>query len=87
AKPAMETATVQRGPRQTRGCSTTIDAEQLEPADALSRGWCLMDINRPMEAISAFEAALQSPSRKFREDAAYGHSLAYLRAGLSGNAA
>jgi hypothetical protein len=87
AKPAMETATVQRGPRQTRGCSTTIDAEQLEPADALSRGWCQMDINRPMEAISAFEAALQSPSRKVREDAAYGQSLAYLRAGLSGNAA
>ncbi|MGO7209857.1 cellulose synthase [Rhizobium ruizarguesonis] len=86
-KPAMETATVQRGPRQTRGCSTTIDAEQLEPTDALSRGWCLMDINRPMEAISAFEAALQSPTRKVREDAAYGQSLAYLRAGLSGNAA
>ncbi|MBY5626130.1 cellulose synthase [Rhizobium leguminosarum] len=87
ARPAMETMTVPRGPRQTRGCSTTIDAGQLKPADALSRGWCLMDINRPMEAISAFEAALQSPSRKVREDAAYGQSLAYLRAGLSGNAA
>ncbi|MCH4545213.1 cellulose synthase [Rhizobium changzhiense] len=87
ARPAMDTVTVPRGPRQTRGCSTTIDAGQLKPADALSRGWCLMDINRPMEAISAFEAALQSPSRKVREDAAYGQSLAYLRAGLSGNAA
>ncbi|MBY3132533.1 cellulose synthase [Rhizobium laguerreae] len=87
ARPAMETVTVPRGPRQTRGCSTTIDAGQLKPADALSRGWCLMDINRPMEAISAFEAALQSPSRKVREDAAYGQSLAYLRAGLSTNAA
>ncbi|MBY5518994.1 cellulose synthase [Rhizobium leguminosarum] len=87
ARPAMETVTVPRGPRQTRGCSTTIDAGQLKPADALSRGWCLMDINRPMEAISAFEAALQSPSRKVREDAAYGQSLAYLRAGLSSNAA
>ncbi|TAV73211.1 cellulose synthase [Rhizobium leguminosarum] len=87
ARPAMETATVPRGPRQTRGCSTTIDAGQLKPADALSRGWCLMDVNRPMEAISAFEAALQSPARKVREDAAYGQSLAYLRAGLSGNAA
>ncbi|MBY5810141.1 cellulose synthase [Rhizobium leguminosarum] len=87
ARPAMETMTVPRGPRQTRGCSTTIDAGQLKPADALSRGWCLMDINRPMEAISAFEAALQSPSRKVREDAAYGQSLAYLRAGLSTNAA
>ncbi|MBY3154183.1 cellulose synthase [Rhizobium laguerreae] len=87
ARPAMDTVTVPRGPRQTRGCETTIDAGQLKPADALSRGWCLMDINRPMEAISAFEAALQSPSRKVREDAAYGQSLAYLRAGLSGNAA
>ncbi|MCV9943369.1 MULTISPECIES: cellulose synthase [unclassified Rhizobium] len=87
ARPAMDTVTVPRGPRQTRGCSTTIDAGQLKPADALSRGWCLMDINRPMEAISAFEAALQSPSRKVREDAAYGQSLAYLRAGLSANAA
>ncbi|MGO7835819.1 cellulose synthase [Rhizobium johnstonii] len=87
ARPSMETVNVPRGPRQTRGCSTTIDAGQLKPADALSRGWCLMDINRPMEAISAFESALQSPSRKVREDAAYGQSLAYLRAGLSGNAA
>ncbi|MDC9809564.1 cellulose synthase [Rhizobium binxianense] len=87
ARPGMQTVTVQRGPRQTRGCSTTVDAAQLSPADALSRGWCLMDINRPMEAISAFEAALQSPARKLREDAAYGQSLAYLRAGLSGNAA
>ncbi|MGR9135361.1 cellulose synthase [Rhizobium leguminosarum] len=87
AGPAMETVTVPRGRRQTRGCSTTIDAGQLSPADALSRGWCLMDINRPMEAVSAFEAALRSPARKVREDAAYGQSLAYLRAGLSGNAA
>lgn len=87
ARPAMQTVTVQRGPRQTRGCSTTVDAGQLSPNDALSRGWCLMELNRPMEAISAFEAALQSPVRKVREDAAYGQSLAYLRAGLSSNAA
>ncbi|MBX4997797.1 cellulose synthase [Rhizobium lentis] len=87
ARPAMQTVTVGRGQRQARGCSTTIDAGQLGPGEALSRGWCLMDINRPMEAISAFEAALQSPVRKIREDAAYGQSLAYLRAGLSSNAA
>ncbi|EJZ23158.1 hypothetical protein, partial [Rhizobium sp. Pop5] len=53
SKPAMQTVTIERGPRQTRGCSTTLDAGQLSPADALSRGWCLMDINRPMEAIAA----------------------------------
>ncbi|WP_064692537.1 hypothetical protein [Rhizobium aegyptiacum] len=86
-RPAMQTVTVERGSRRARGCSTTIDAGQLGPGEALSRGWCLMDINRPMEAISAFETALQSPVRKIREDAAYGQSLAYLRAGLSNNAA
>jgi hypothetical protein len=46
-----------------------------------------MDLNRPMEAADAFEAALASPTRRVREDAAYGQSLAYLRAGLSNNAA
>ncbi|MDO3432197.1 cellulose synthase [Rhizobium sp. CBN3] len=87
SRPAMPSVTVERGPRQARGCSTTIDAGRLGPGEALSRGWCLMDINRPMEAVSAFETALQSPIRKIREDAAYGQSLAYLRAGLSSNAA
>jgi tetratricopeptide (TPR) repeat protein len=83
----METVTVRRGGRQPRGCSTTINAQLLNPADALNRGWCLMDINRPMEAIDAFQTALNSPTRKVREDAAYGQSLAYLRVGLSNHAA
>jgi cellulose synthase operon protein C len=83
----MQTVAVERGPRQLRGCSTTIDASRLSPGDALTRGWCLMDLNRPMEAAKAFEAALASPVRKDREDAAYGQSLAYLRAGLSNDAA
>ncbi|WP_106795258.1 cellulose synthase [Rhizobium sp. H4] len=87
ARPAMQTVAVERGPRRARGCSTTIDPGQLGPSEALSRGWCLMEINRPMEAIPAFETALQSPVRRIREDAAYGQSLAYLRAGLSSNAA
>ncbi|MBB3310832.1 hypothetical protein FHT78_002576 [Rhizobium sp. BK196] len=83
----MQAVAVERGPRQIRGCSTTIDPARLSPGDALTRGWCLMDINRPMEAVKAFEAALASPVRKEREDAAYGQSLAYLRAGLSNRAA
>jgi len=86
-QPVMQTVTVRRGARQLRGCTTTVNAELLEPETALSRGWCLMDINRPMEAAKAFEAALAAPNRKTREDAAYGQSLAYLRAGLSNNAA
>lgn len=80
-------STGQRSARRPRDCSTTISAERLAPAEALSRGWCLMDLNRPMEAIAAFEAALSAPTGKTREDAAYGQSLAYLRAGLTNNAA
>ncbi len=86
-QPATQTVTVRRGARQARGCTTTVNAQLLDPDTALSRGWCLMDINRPMEAVKAFEAALASPNRKTREDAAYGQSLAYLRVGLSNNAA
>ncbi len=86
-QPPMQTVTVRRGARQLRGCTTTVNAQLLDPETALSRGWCLMDINRPMEAVKAFEAALASPNRKTREDAAYGQSLAFLRAGLSNNAA
>ena len=58
----------------------------MPPASALSLGWCLMDVNRPLEAVQAFEAAL-SGSGRTRSDAAYGQSLAYLRAGLTGDAA
>src|SRR6202008_4344676 len=50
-------------------------------------GWCLMNLNRPMEAAKAFEVALQNSSQQAREDAAYGQSLAYLRLGLASNAA
>lgn len=84
---SMETVAVPRAGRAPRGCATTIDASLLSPDAALTRGWCLMDLNRPMEAIAAFETALKSPARQSREDAAYGQSLAYLRAGLSNNAA
>lgn len=84
---ATETVTVQRGTRKPRGCSTTTDASLLSPDAALSRGWCLMDLNRPMEAVAAFERALKGSARQTREDAAYGQSLAYLRVGLSNNAA
>ena len=73
--------------RAVRGCSTTINPQTLEPQTALARGWCLMDLNRPLEAAAAFEIALLGASAKTREDAAYGQSLAYLRAGLASKAA
>jgi cellulose synthase operon protein C len=68
-------------------CSVSVRPETLSPAQALSRGWCLMDLNRPLEAAPAFEVALRSSSQSIRRDAAYGQSLAYLRAGLADKAA
>ena len=67
-------------------CRASRDPAGLPPASALSLGWCLMEINRPLEAVRAFEAALAG-SGSTRSDAAYGQSLAYLRAGLTSDAA
>jgi len=78
-------------PRRTvtvsRGCKSTINPQTLAPEAALTRGWCLMELNRPMEAAAAFEVGMLGSSAKTREDAAYGQSLAYLRAGLASKAA
>lgn len=68
------------------GCRTTADPEGLSPAAALSRGWCLMEINRPIEAAAAFEVALRGRGQT-RSDAAYGQALAFMRAGLTDRAA
>jgi hypothetical protein len=45
-----------------------------------------MDANRPVEAAKAFEVALRG-SGQTKSDAAYGQSLAYMRAGLNDMAA
>jgi len=73
--------------RTPPGCRTAVDAETLSPQAALARGWCLMGLNRPLEAAKAFGVALQATTPKAREDAAYGQTLAYLRAGLINDAA
>ena len=70
----------------TGDCRSTRDPSGLAPASALSLGWCLMERNRPLEAAQAFEVALSGEGRT-RSDAAYGQSLAYLRAGLTSDAA
>ncbi|MBB4122011.1 tetratricopeptide repeat protein [Martelella radicis] len=68
-------------------CWSGRSADGLSPDAALRQGWCLMDMERPMEAARAFETALGSSSAKNREEAAYGQSLAYLRMGLTSKAA
>src|SRR5690606_36871558 len=84
-------STAGRAPQPTasrvHGCTTHVHPESLSPAAALARGWCLMDVNRPLEAAQAFEVALRSTADHIRSDASYGQSLAYLRAGLVNNAA
>lgn len=84
--PAARPAARSAAPR-VAGCSTTIDPADLSPRAALDRGWCLMDANRPIEAAAAFEVALRNDGEEARRDAAYGQSLAYLRLGLSDEAA
>ena len=88
-----ETVVVARAPRREarqasgRGdCRGARDVSRLSPAGALSFGWCLMEINRPMEAAKAFDVALSGDTRT-RGEAAYGQSLAYLRMGLTSDAA
>jgi cellulose synthase operon protein C len=82
--------TTVRSPSPSRrpACGARAGVSSATAADnTLMNGWCLMDLNRPLEAVQAFKAALDSPSADIREDAAYGQSLAYLRLGLTDNAA
>nr|CAD6596766.1 cellulose synthase [Rhizobium sp. Khangiran2] len=68
-------------------CTGRIDVSRLSPGAALARGWCLMELNRPLEAADSFGVAIRSNNRSVSEDAAYGQSLAYLRLGLTDRAA
>jgi tetratricopeptide (TPR) repeat protein len=70
-----------------RSCAMTRNPTGLSGDGALTRGWCLMEINRPLEAVAAFDQALATGSRRAREEAAYGKSLAYLRKNLTSEAA
>ena len=70
-----------------RSCAMTRNPTGLSGDAALTRGWCLMEINRPLEAVAAFDQAIASGSGRAREEAAYGKSLAYLRKNLTSEAA
>ncbi|AEQ51027.1 tetratricopeptide repeat protein [Pelagibacterium halotolerans] len=65
-----------------QGCSNHVPPGSFSPGQALSRGWCLMELLRPAEAVEAFARALQSSASATRSDAAYGQALAYVRMGL-----
>ncbi|WP_132310491.1 hypothetical protein [Martelella mediterranea] len=75
------------GASSSGSCWSGRSPEGLSPAAAVQQAWCLMDLERPMEAAKAFEVGLGSGSSKVREEAAYGQSLAYMRMGLNSKAA
>jgi tetratricopeptide (TPR) repeat protein len=71
----------------TRNCTMTRNPSNLSADAALALGWCLMEINRPLEAVAAFDQAIRKGSDHTREEAAYGKTLAYLRKDLTSQAA
>ena len=83
----VETRTAQGGSGGRRNCIMTRNADGLSPDAALGLGWCLMEANRPLEAVNAFDQAVRRGSGRTREEAAYGKSLAYLRKNLTSEAA
>jgi len=87
AEPRLRAVAVETRPSGRRNCLMTRNPEGLAPDAALTLGWCLMEANRPMEAVSAFDQAIRRGSPRTREEAAYGKSLAYLRKNLTSEAA
>ncbi len=83
----VETASAPRTSSGARSCQNYVPPASLSPGAALSHAWCLMNLNRPSQAVDHFARALQSSSEATRSDAAYGQSLAYIRLGLGNEAA
>ncbi|MCG7393165.1 tetratricopeptide repeat protein [Microvirga sp. ACRRW] len=86
-EPRVRTTTATGSTSGRRNCIMTRSADGMAPDAALTLGWCLMEANRPMEAVNAFDQAIRRGSARTREEAAYGKSLAYLRKNLTSEAA
>lgn len=93
AAPRAAEPSVARAPQRSaargggRSCAGEARPALLSAMSALTRGWCLMELNRPIEAADAFDVALRTSYGQVAQDAAYGKTLAYLRAGLTDQAA
>ena len=87
AEPAAPRAAQRSPARAGRGCTGEARPALLSSMSALNRGWCLMEMNRPIEAADAFDVAVRTSYGQVAQDAAYGKTLAYLRAGLTDQAA
>lgn len=87
ARLPAQTQRTNRTASRPRSCAAYPDPQRLPPQQALDLGWCLMETNRPAEALKAFESAIAGGQSTIKSDAAYGQSLAYLRMGLTDHAA
>ncbi|MDB5614762.1 MAG: hypothetical protein JWQ22_2415, partial [Devosia sp.] len=87
AATAQATTGGSQGSSASRNCTKFVPAGSLSSGAALGHAWCLMQLNRPAQAVDHFNRPLQSGSESTRSDAAYGLSLAYVRLGLADNAA
>jgi len=88
--PARRTAATARPAARAnrQECSgAEVDPSTLSPEAAMARGWCLLDLDRSLEAAGAFESAARRGAGRTRQDASYGESLAYLRLGIGDRAA
>ncbi|MEJ8571576.1 hypothetical protein [Microbaculum marinum] len=63
------------------------DPRSLAAGTALAFAWCLMELDRPIVAVPYFERAIAAGDAKTASDASYGKSLAFLRKGMTGEAA
>ncbi|HEX2552139.1 MAG TPA: hypothetical protein VHL98_00460 [Microvirga sp.] len=60
-------------------CTLSGPLNRLSVEAALRLGWCLMDADRPMQAVPAFTHVLEIGDAAARQEAAYGRTLAFLR--------
>ncbi|MGC4026932.1 MAG: cellulose synthase [Mesorhizobium sp.] len=74
-------------PRVTRPGNGGGGGASATGGTALARAWRLMELNRPIEAVDAFEVAIRGGDAKTRAEAAWGQSLANIRLGLPDQAA
>lgn len=69
-----------------RSCQPGASPRNMSPRQAVAHGWCMLELNRPIEALAAFERAGRSSSQNTRAEAARGRDIALQRKGLSGAA-
>jgi tetratricopeptide (TPR) repeat protein len=70
----------QRADRIPQGrCTISVPLSRLSAQAAVRLGWCLMDADRPMQAVPAFTHAVEFGDAAIRQEAAYGKTLALLR--------